>query len=159
MLRAAYWRTGDNYDMADQPPRRQRARYQLNAPGDFYVEDQECIACGAPEAAAPTLMNSLNDPGPTHCYFRRQPGTETELKQAIEAVCVSCCGAVRYGGADQRVIAEIRRGGSAYACDQLEPERDADLQPQREEHERAGQPLDGSRVARWLRMIVRRLSG
>ena len=110
--------TGDNDDMGDQP-RRPRARYRLNAPGDFYVENQECMACGAPEVAAPTLMNSLHEPDATHCYFRRQPETAAETKQAIEAVCVSCCGAVRYGGSDESVIAELRRGGSAHACDQL----------------------------------------
>jgi hypothetical protein len=70
------------------------ARYPLNAPGPFYVENEHCIACGLPEVEAPDLMT--NHEG--HCYFRKQPSTRAELEQAVRAVQVCCCGSVRYGG-------------------------------------------------------------
>lgn len=77
--------------------------YPKNAPGDFTVNDGECIQCCAPEAEAPDLMD--NDG--TSCYFKRQPSTPEELERAINAVHVSCIAAVRYCGKDARIIARL----------------------------------------------------
>ena len=76
--------------------------YPKNAPGAFYVENGECICCGAPEDAAPNLMAHDGGDGLLryHCYFKQQPATSEELDQAINAILLSCCGAVRYGGSD-----------------------------------------------------------
>lgn len=92
----------------------------MNAPGDFYVEDGWCIACTAPEHAAPDLMDH-SDTGAAnyHCYFRRQPGTEAELDQAIEAVRAACCGVVRYRGSDPSIIHRLVNVGCADSCDRL----------------------------------------
>jgi hypothetical protein len=96
--------------------------YDLNAPGDFYVEDGMCIACGAPKAAAPGLVVFHIDPDGndrrTHCYFRRQPISPTEVEQAIQAVHVSCCAAVRYGGSDPTILQRLAALGNSDSCDE-----------------------------------------
>jgi hypothetical protein len=75
-----------------------RPRHPLNAPGDFYVEKDSCILCGAPEVAASGLMGHSDD----GCYFIKQPQTEQEIDHAITAIAVSCVSAVRYGGTDKK---------------------------------------------------------
>lgn len=77
--------------------------------------DAECITCGAPEAEAPALMT--HEEPTAHCYFARQPRTSAELDQAIQAVVVSCCGAVRYGGQDLIVLRRLREHGAGESCD------------------------------------------
>jgi hypothetical protein len=102
------------------PEKPEPRRFPLNAPGPFYVEDGLCIACTAPEAEAPDLMShaeSCGRPGSYHCYFRRQPKTPEELSRAIYAVCVSCCGAVRYAGDDPKVLGMLRALLSEDKCD------------------------------------------
>ena len=89
-------------------------RHALNAPGDFYVEGGSCISCRAPEESAPDLMTHEGD---WHCYFKRQPQTPAEVEQAIEAVVVSCCNAVRYGGRDPRILAQLIAEGKGNECD------------------------------------------
>jgi hypothetical protein len=85
--------------------RRKPDRHPLNAPGDFYVLNNMCISCEAPETEAPELMSHCA--GDYQCYFKRQPSTPDEVEHAILAVVVGCCGAVRYGGRDKAVIARI----------------------------------------------------
>jgi len=92
-------------------------RFELNAPGDFYVEDGMCIACEAPEHEAPDLMGHYSDDSVCyHCYFKRQPETPEELDRAIRAVEVGCCGAVRYGDRDPGIIRRLNKW-AADACD------------------------------------------
>jgi hypothetical protein len=103
--------------MFDETP---RAPFPLNAPGDFYVEDGLCIACEAPEHEAPALMSHVKDGSRDdcyHCYFKRQPQTPEEVQQAIRAVQVACCGAVRYGGRDPQIVSRLRALGSSDDCD------------------------------------------
>jgi hypothetical protein len=83
-----------------------RKAFHLNAPGDFYVEDQFCIVCKAPENEAPDLM-SHDEGGYEHCYFKRQPQTAQETTQAINAIMVCCCGAVRYRGTNPAILARL----------------------------------------------------
>jgi hypothetical protein len=90
-----------------------RHRHQLNAPGDFYVEKDSCTLCGAPEVEAMGLMGH-SDEG---CYFIRQPETEEEIEQAINAIAVSCVAAVRYGGTDQKIIKRLYEKDLATECD------------------------------------------
>jgi hypothetical protein len=92
--------------------------FRLNAPGDFYVADDLCLACTAPEHEAPDLMaHARAGDGHYHCYFRKQPETAEELTRAIRAVAVACCGAVRYGGKAPDVIARLVQLGVGDACD------------------------------------------
>lgn len=93
------------------------SRYPLNAPGDFYVVEGQCISCRAPEAEAPDLMS--HDPEADcegHCYFKKRPSTSEELDRAIWAVAVGCCGAVRYGGRDEMILERLKKWNSD-ACD------------------------------------------
>jgi hypothetical protein len=95
-----------------------RHRFPLNAPGDFYVEDNMCIACTAPEHEATDLMGHYSDDSVCyHCYFKRQPNTAEEMERAIRAVEVGCCGAVRYGGKDPQIIRRLNTVWHRDACD------------------------------------------
>lgn len=90
--------------------------YPKNAPGPFFVINQECIICGAPHAVARDLMGWEDDEtGHCHCYFKKQPETPTEIEQAINAIKASCCGAVVYSGDDAFVLRELRRSGCRHA--------------------------------------------
>ena len=77
--------------------------YEKNCSGDFIVEDGNCMLCCLPEMEAPELMESDD----LSCYFKRQPRTEVEVDQAIEAINVSCCDAVVYVGNDRSIIRRI----------------------------------------------------
>jgi hypothetical protein len=87
----------------------ERKRYPENAPGPFYVEEDLCILCGAPEAVSPNLVGMTE----RHCYFKKQPESPEELEQAIKAVDVSCWGAYRYSGHNPKVIGRL----DSTACD------------------------------------------
>ena len=92
------------------------ARHAQNAPGSFYVVDGQCMACCAPEAEAPDLMDHVADPY-YHCYFKKQPTTPEELNQAVRACWVSCTQAVRYAGHDPAVIRQLQEMGTGETCD------------------------------------------
>jgi hypothetical protein len=91
-------------------------RHALNAPGDFYVEDQACITCGAPEVEAPSLV-CFSEGESTHCYFRKQPETMDEVEQAIRAMWASCVRALRYGGNDPGILRRLAELGLTEQCD------------------------------------------
>ncbi len=91
------------------------SRDAANAPGPFYVVDQECISCGAPGAAAEGLMS--HGGSNAGCIFIRQPQTAAETKCAIFAVWSSCCGAVRFGGSDQEIVRRLSELGVSGSCD------------------------------------------
>lgn len=78
--------------------------HPLNAAGDFFVENDTCLACDAPCSAAPELMAYDEN---MHCYFKRQPRNPEEVEHAIHAVCVSCVEAVRYKGNDPEILKRI----------------------------------------------------
>src|SRR2546421_9504770 len=106
-----------------------KQRHPLNAPGDFYVEHGMCIICQVPEVAAPDLMGFFKDDGgsdrESHCYFKRQPRTDSETRQAIDAILASCCGALRYGGSNRAIIEELIKAGHAAVCDNAEVAHDS----------------------------------
>lgn len=91
-------------------------RYPENSTGDFYVLNQVCITCGAPEAEAPDLIeHSKLEYG--HCYFKKQPKTQDEIDRAINAIAVSCTGGLRYGGKDEQILKRLYHIGQAEQCD------------------------------------------
>ncbi|RYF19047.1 MAG: ferredoxin [Flavobacteriales bacterium] len=91
-------------------------RFPENSEGDFYVENQVCIACGAPEGEAPDLIDhSKSEFG--HCYFKKQPETPKELDRAISAMQVSCIAGIRYGGTDERILKKLYELGLENECD------------------------------------------
>jgi hypothetical protein len=75
------------------------------SPGDFYVIEHECMACGAPAMEAPALM--AHRTSTSSCFFLKQPSTPDEVNQAVTAVQASCCGAVRYRGSDPSILARL----------------------------------------------------
>jgi hypothetical protein len=83
--------------------------HRMNAPGPFYVVNQDCMACGYPHVLAPDLMAwEMNSEGrESHCYFRKQPETSQEIEQAVKAVKGSCCGALRYCGSNAEITKRI----------------------------------------------------
>jgi hypothetical protein len=96
-----------------------REKHPLDAPGDFYVGHGECMTCGYPHALAPDLMAWETDPDGSvrHCYFRKQPESAEELRQAVAACVGSCCGALRYKGTDEKIKAALREAGAEQALD------------------------------------------
>jgi hypothetical protein len=91
-------------------------RYSENSQGDFYVENAVCTSCGAPQAEAPDLIEHSNfEYG--HCYFKKQPETEGEIDQAINAITVSCISGLRYGGTDEKILKRLYEIGEADQCD------------------------------------------
>ena len=98
-------------------------RYPLNK-GDFYISNGDCIACGAPQVEAPDLIDHGKEDG--HCYFKKQPQTETELDQAINAMMVSCINALRYGGTEEKILKRLYEDGMADLCDNV-PEGKYDI--------------------------------
>lgn len=89
------------------------ARYPLNK-GDFYINNETCLACGAPQAEAPDIIE--HEPN-NHCYFKKQPTTEDEIDQAIKAMMVSCIDALRYGGQDEQLLKRLYEAGIGHLCD------------------------------------------
>jgi len=96
-------------------PSSTKYRYPLNK-GDFYIRNGECITCGAPQAEAPDIIEHGLD---GHCYFKKQPQTETELDQAINAMMVSCISALRYGGTEEKILKRLYEDGMADLCDNI----------------------------------------
>lgn len=90
-------------------------RHPRNSVGPFYVENGECISCGAPESEADGLIEHDAD---GHCFFARQPSTENETNAAIRGVWATCCGAVRYGGDDPQILTRLAAVGMGSQCDQ-----------------------------------------
>ncbi len=91
-------------------------RYRENSQGDFYVENDVCINCGAPEAEAPDLIeHSRMEYG--HCYFKKQPETVDEIERAINAIAVSCISGLRYGGTDEKILKRLYEIGEGGQCD------------------------------------------
>lgn len=96
-------------------------RFPKNVKGDFYVENQVCIACGAPEAEAPDLIDhSKQDYG--HCFFKKQPQTSDELDRAINAMHVSCIAGIRYAGKDENILMRLYELGLEKDCDYMPSE-------------------------------------
>ncbi len=90
--------------------------YDQNAEGNFYVENQSCVTCGAPQAEAPDLIDhSKRDYG--YCFFKKQPQTEEEIERAINAIAVSCVFALSYGWKDEKILKQLYEIGEEKQCD------------------------------------------
>lgn len=93
-------------------------RHPRNCAGPFYVENGQCISCGAPESEADGIMSHDAE---EHCFFVRQPQTEDETNAAVRGVWASCCGAVRYGGNDPQLLTRFEELGRSSQCDHQLP--------------------------------------
>ncbi len=98
-------------------PFRHPRRDSFNVDGPWYTCG-ECMACGLPEALAPTLLAPLRS-GNRTTYFDRQPETPGEVRAACAATRACCVRDVRYGGTDPVVIQML--GNDPAYCDHLIP--------------------------------------
>jgi hypothetical protein len=78
-------------------------RHPKSAPGDFYVENGQCLSCGVPHVVAPTLIGWV-DEEKSHCYWKKQPETPQELEQAIGVLDAQELDCHRYAGSDPRIL-------------------------------------------------------
>ena len=76
-----------------------------NVSGPWYTTGG-CMACGAPEAEAPTLFPAA-ETEELETFFVRQPSTDSEVEAACRAARVCCVNAVRYGGCDRKIIRRL----------------------------------------------------
>ena len=90
-------------------------RFSKNAEGPFYTTG-ECLACGAPEAEASTLLAELADQQ-LFTFFVRQPTTPQEIEAACRAAQVCCVSSLRYGGRDPSIIKRL--GNTPEFCDHI----------------------------------------
>jgi hypothetical protein len=78
------------------------------AEGDFYLSDSSCCtSCGVPHFDAPTLFGYFDKVKKTHCYWKKQPETPTEIQQAILVLNGQELGCHRYRGTDPEILRQI----------------------------------------------------
>ncbi len=94
----------------------ERIPFPDNVPGDFYVEDGCCTACGLPMTEAPGLFAYASD---GHCYVRRQPSSATDMARMIDALAVQELDCIRYKGKNRVVQIRIVAIGEGEQCDHL----------------------------------------
>ena len=102
-------------------------RFRRNVSGPFYTlgsaEAGDCLFCGTPEDAAPSLLHELDDDD-YNTYFVRQPDTPEEVEAACSAIESCCVSALRYCGTDPEII---RRLGNSPEFSDFVLDRDGEL--------------------------------
>jgi len=88
-------------------------RHPSNVDGAFY-STIGCIQCGAPEATAPTLIGFTSGNGDGHCIVIKQPVTDSEIHNMVDAMNASCVDCYRYAGEDAKVIDLLCKSGMAH---------------------------------------------
>jgi hypothetical protein len=87
-----------------------------SAPGDFYVEKGQCLACGVPHVVAPDLVG-WTDEKVRHCFWKKQPESPAELERAIAVLEAQELECHRYAGTDAAILIRI----SSTYCDYTTP--------------------------------------
>lgn len=87
--------------------------HPMSAPGDFYVEDGQCLACGVPHVVAPDLVG-WTDEKVLHCFWKKQPNTPAELERAIAVLDAQELGCHRYAGTDRSILDRISPANCDY---------------------------------------------
>ena len=77
--------------------------HPMSAPGDFYVEKGQCLACGVPHVVAPDLVGWTGEKIP-HCYWKKQPKSPAELERAIAVLEAQELECHRYAGTDPSIL-------------------------------------------------------
>lgn len=91
--------------------------HPANVPGTFYVEDGCCISCGVWEDVAPDLLAWLPDGPYSHCYVARQPETDEELTQMMDAMHVGEVDCIRARNCRPDWAARLRQAGLGHQID------------------------------------------
>ena len=71
--------------------------------GDFYIAEDECVACGVCHREAPDLFGWRDDGYYGLSYITRQPKTQKEVEQVFEAMKVCCVDCIYYRGEDTQI--------------------------------------------------------
>jgi ferredoxin len=85
-----------------------------NVPGPFYVRDGCCTACGITENEAPDHF-TYDEHG--QCYVRKQPCTQQETDQMVQAMWGAEFDCIRYRGRDPDVFQRLGAMGKPHLCD------------------------------------------
>jgi hypothetical protein len=120
--------------MSEQQP------HPANAPGDFYVLDGCCTMCEVPFYEAPGLFGVASDGGSSHCFVQRQPVSESELDQMLQAIRCAELQCIRYRGTDANLQNKLIELGEGSVCDSLSQEQQAHARRVDEEFRRQRQP-------------------
>lgn len=94
--------------------------HPANVPGQFYVEEGCCIACGVPEEIAPDLFGWVE--GENHCFVKRQPSGAAELSQMLDAMCSSEVDCIRARFADRDLFKLLEQRHHEHLVDELAEE-------------------------------------
>ena len=89
-------------------------RVAKNAPGDFFVHQDQCIACQICVDMAPELMGYDRSERFSTCYFSIHPSSSAELERALEAYASCCIGAVDYEGNNPDILKRIAEIDAKY---------------------------------------------
>ena len=132
-----------------------RNAHPQNAPGDFYVEDQCCTMCAIPFTEAPALFGTTTDE--SHCFVKKQPSTDIELDEMVNAIRCAEFDCIRYGGSNRTIQIRLVQVTAGSICDAL-PE---DLQEvsaglERQALRRRQMKVNNERVTQsWWRQLLR----
>ena len=91
--------------------------HPANVPGPFYVEDGCCMSCGVWELEAPNLLGWVEDENTSHCYVKRQPETDSEFAQMMEAMKVGDADCIRVHNCRAGWLARLRKEGLGHHID------------------------------------------
>ena len=70
----------------------------------------ECLSCGLPHAVASDLIGWI-DENQSHCYWKKQPETPAEIKQALAVLNGQELDCHRYAGRDPAMMKRISYSG------------------------------------------------
>lgn len=115
----------------------------------FYVVPECCLQCGIPETIAPDLFEW----GERSCLVKRQPGTDQEIDQMLEAVSCSEVDCIRYAGSDPAVLRRLGEAALADYADDPAVKRFTPVVRDRVKFAMAGEdgPLTPARIASQFR--------
>ena len=83
--------------------------FPANVPGDFFVIDGCCTMCEAPFGEAPELFGTHHDKeGWIHCFVKKQPETDEELKHMLSACEVAELNCIKYRGNDPELVRHFK---------------------------------------------------
>jgi len=66
----------------------------------------ECMACGVPHVVAPDLVG-WTDEELSHCFWKKQPETPSELERAIAVLEAQELDCHRYAGSDPAILNRV----------------------------------------------------
>ncbi len=75
-------------------------------PGDFYVVNTECLACGMPHVVAPDLIGWAEGDG-SHCVWKKQPQTPAEIDRAVAVLESQDLECHRYAGVNPAILERV----------------------------------------------------